>query len=147
MKMWRRPAQPPVGPATQQARLRRASGPTAGGCQCHHLLACPYGTDAIGHSHPSNSAHPWQKTGHCVILYGSQPGLWPCLVPLHLQGRSQCPRHHWQQSKPQGQLPLNKVLIKCWTIGKPGSRIICCRQLVKFSNNNHHRNQQQNSSA
>ncbi len=63
----RRPAQPPAGPATQQARLRRASCPTAGGRQCHRLLACPYGTDAIGHSHPSNSAHPRQKTGLCVF--------------------------------------------------------------------------------
>ena len=68
----RRPAQPPAGPATQQARLRRASGPTAGGRQCHHLLACPYGTDAIGHSHPSNSAHPRQKTGLCVFTAKSR---------------------------------------------------------------------------
>ena len=40
--------------------------------QSYHPLACPYGTDARGQSHPSNSAHPRQKTGLSVFTAKSR---------------------------------------------------------------------------
>jgi len=38
----------------------------------YHPLECPYGTDARGQSHPSNSAHPRQKTGLSVFTAKSR---------------------------------------------------------------------------
>ena len=56
-------------------------GSDARGQSCHPL-ACPYGTDPRGQRHPSNSAHPRQKTGGSVV---SQPSLEPMAAPQRLQ--------------------------------------------------------------
>ena len=72
---------PVAGPLLARRRCRRAASArhplTCPYCtdargQSYHPLECPYGTDARGQSHPSNSAHPRQKTGLNVFTAKSR---------------------------------------------------------------------------